>query len=296
MKNKIVIHKNTNYSKIIFKYLLALLPLVFYGLYKNGIILYLNKEINFIGMLKPLLFPTLGFIFGLLVNLIKEKKFNINLCVLNGLLVGMLVPLDTNIILFSIITFGLLYAYTLIEKKFKFNIACLIKILIILALIFVNKYNYANTMELASDYAYSFIDLLFGRQVGGVSTTSVVWIILGFIYLFTDYYYKKDIPIIAYLSYALVWVVTIFFNNDFNTILLNLIAATPIFAFVFIAPISEYSPASKNGKIIYAVLIGVISAILSIFINSFEAPLIAVLAISLLNDPIDNLLRQKITK
>lgn len=294
MKNKIVIHKNTSYSKILFKYFIALAPLVLYGLYKNGIILYVNKEISFLEIFKPLLYPILGLIIGLVVNFIKNKKINFDLTILNGFLVGMLVPINTNIIIFTILTFGLLYAFLLIQNKFRFNVACLIKLLIILVLLVLNKYNYGNLLETSSSYDFTFIDLLFGRQVGGVCASSFIWVVFGFIYLFTDYYYKKDIPIIAYLSYTAVILFSFIFTKDFHLVLTSLIAATPAFGFVFLAPISEYSPYTSTGKIIYAIILGVLTALLG-FVLKFEAVFIVILLLSISKDFFDRL-GQKMTK
>lgn len=294
MKNKIVIHKNISYSKIIFKYFIALIPLILYGLYKNGIILYVNQEIGILGILTPILYPVLGMFAGLLVNFIKNKKLIFDLMVLNGFLVGMLVPINTNLIIFSVLTFGFLYVSTLIQNKFKFNVACLIKLLIILFLVIINKYNYGNLLEVSSSYDFTFMDLLFGRQIGGVCASSFIWIIIGFIYLLSNYYYKREIPIIAYLSYVAVILCSFIFTNDFYLTLTSLIAATPLFGFVFLAPISEYSPYTNNGKIVYAILLGVLTALLG-FVIEYEAVFIIILLLSILRDTFDKIY-QKSTK
>lgn len=290
-----MIHKNCNCSKIINTWIFALIPLIIYGFYKNGIILYVNEEINFLNIFRPLLLPILGIIIGGLVNVVSKKKEIINLNLLNGLLVGMTLPLTTNIFIFSLITFGLLFANVFIEKKFKFNIACLIKLAVVIVLIILKQYGYANSLELLNTHAYNFMDILFGRQIGGVSSTSVIWIIVGFIYLLTNYYYKKEIPLIAYLAYSIICGLSFIFTKDISNTIDLLVSATPIFGFVFLAPISDYSPATFKGRILFAVLLGLFTAILS-FVIEIEAPFVAILVVSLLSPIIDNLFRQKITK
>ena len=63
-----------NIKSIITKYLLALLPLIIAGFYKNGIKLYIANYVGIIGMLKPLVYDALGFIIGALVNIIYETR------------------------------------------------------------------------------------------------------------------------------------------------------------------------------------------------------------------------------
>ena len=295
MKDKILIHKNGGYSKINIKWLIALLPLICYGIYKNGIIVYLNAEAGFVDILKPLLFPLLGVLSSLLINLItKDKILNLQ-NILNGLLAGMVVPINTNPFIFLVLTLVLLYISKLISQKININISCLIHLIVVGILFIMNNYSYANLLEATSSYAYNFMDLFFGRQIGGVSSTSVFFIIISFIYLLTDYYYKKEIPIFAYISYAVVVLLSFIWTNDINSTLKLLISATPLFAFVFIAPISIYSPYTFKGKMLYGILIGALTAVLSFFLE-LEAAFIVLLVLSALKEVFDNLMRQKMTK
>ena len=163
MKNDILIHKNSNTHNLLKKFFISLLPLILYGFYKNGILLYLNGAINFLSIFKPLLFPLLGFSSGLLINYITKKKIYINELSLYGLLIGMIVPLSTNILLFLIILLILLYISTILEKKVKVNTVCLIKIAIILLSLIFNCYEYGNINELNTVYDLYLRDILFGR-------------------------------------------------------------------------------------------------------------------------------------
>jgi len=73
MKNNILIHKNSNSNKIILKYIIALLPLLAYGFYKNGILLYLNDVIKIDKVFLILLYPLIGVLCAIVVNLIKYR-------------------------------------------------------------------------------------------------------------------------------------------------------------------------------------------------------------------------------
>lgn len=295
MKDNILIHKSGGVSKINIKWLIALLPLICYGFYKNGIIVSLNTELALINVLKPLLFPLVGGMSGIIINLItKNKMFSLE-NILNGLLVSMIVPINTNLLLFLGITLIFLYLNKFISTKININISCVIHLIIIGVLLIMNNYSYANSMENLGTHAYNFMDLLFGRQIGGVCSTSVFFIVAGFIFLITDYYYKKEIPIAAYLSYAAIILSSFIWTNDINNTFRLLIQSAPLFAFVFIAPLSIYSSYTFKGKILYGILVGALSAGLSFLIGS-EAVFVVVFLLSILKEPIDNLVRQKMTK
>lgn len=296
MKNEILIHKNYNLTKIYQKYFIALLPLIIYGFYKNGLLLYLDNSISFINMFKPLLFPILGAFSGLIVNLVLKKEFKFNPLILYGLIVGMIMPINTNIIIFGIAMIGLMFLANFLETKFSFNIVCFIKLLLVILLMILSSYEYGNVTEIAQNYAFSFIDILFGRGIGGVCSSSIVWIVAGFIYLIMDYYYKKEIPIYAIISYVIITLLSYLFIKDINIIISNVVSSSVLFAFIFIAPIANFSSYTKNGKLLFGILIGVITAVLTIFIGSFESAIIAILLASILKDFIDNIIRQKITK
>ena len=139
------------------------------------------------------------------------EEFKFNPLVLYGLMVGMIIPINTSIILFISGMLGSLFLIVFLEKKVSFNIVCFVKIAIIGLLIIFKNYEYANVTELSQAYAFSFIDMLFGRGIGGVCSSSIIWIIIGFVYLMMDYYYKKEIPLYAIVSYSAVTLLSYLF-------------------------------------------------------------------------------------
>lgn len=293
MKNNILIHKNYSFSKIFLKFVFALIPLILYGFYKNGILLYLDGSINLISIFKPIIFPLIGVFSGLLINYIKDHKFVFNELVLYGLLVGMIIPLKTNVLIFLILLPLLLYATTILEKKIKINSVSLIKIAIIGILMILGSYEYGNINELNSVYAVSIIDILFGRGIGGVCSTSIFLIVAGFCYLLSDYYYKKEIPIAATLMYSFVCLLSFFIIQDFDVVINNLMNSAPLFAFVFIAPITIYSSYTPKGKILFGILIGLLSGLLVLVLGGNEAPIISIGVVSAFKDLIDNIATKK---
>jgi len=293
MKNSILIHKNYDLSKMYLKYFIALIPLIIYGFYKNGLLLYLDEGTTFLGMFKPILIPFLGFVGGILVNYIFNKKIDISKYSLYGVLVAMMMPISTNIILFFVSVVLLQIVSNYLETKISFNSICFTKLIIILLLLLFNLHEYANSIEVSNEYAFSFIDIIFGRTVSGISTSSIIWIIISFIYLSLDYYYKKEIPIYAISTYMVVTLISWLFLKDHNIIINNILSPNNLFAFIFVAPISMYSSYTKKGKVLFGILIGFLTAL---FINIFsmEAAVIAILLVSLVKDLCDKKIQNKL--
>lgn len=294
MNNIVLLHKNYRLSKMYLNYFIALIPLVLYGIYKNGILLYLDGSINFYSILKPLLLPVIGGLLGVLSHYILKKEIKINKMVLNGFIIGMIMPISVNLIIFIISVLGLLLVSQYLENKFSFNVICFIKLIIVGILMLFKSYQYANLVELSRDYAFSFVDVLFGRGIGGICTSSILGIFLGFSFLLFDYYYKKEIPIYAMITYVIVHLISFVFIKDLSVVVNNIFASSIFFAFVFVAPLPYYSSATSKGKMFFGIAIGILTAILTFFLGVFESAFIAILLCSFFRDYFDK--RQMITK
>lgn len=295
MIEKVLMHKNSDVKKVYLKYFLALIPLIIYGFYKNGLLLYLDNRISFFVLFKPLIFPLIGGLAGLLVNYIKKKEIKFSDYALYGLLVGMIIPINTNIIIFSILIFSLLLLCNYLTSKLSFNNVAFIKLVLVLIVLIFNQYNYANAIELSNEYAFNFIDVLFGQTIGGVSSSSIIWILVGFFYLVFDYYYKKEIPLYSFVSYFGVILIFFLINHDLSFAINNFFASSIWFAFIFVAPLFMFSSYTRKGKIYFGALIGLLTGILIIFIGNMEAAYIAIFIVSLIKDILDKK-TQKITK
>ena len=69
--------------------------------------------------------------------------------------------------------------------------------------------------------------------------------------------YKKEIPVTGFITYYLLLLIKLIFTHDLTSSFF--INNNLIFAFVFIAPLSIYTPYSKKGCYIYGFLLGLIT-------------------------------------
>ena len=51
-ENNVYIHSQNNLKKIVFQYILCIIPLVFYGIYKNGFLLWNRDLMTFLAIFK----------------------------------------------------------------------------------------------------------------------------------------------------------------------------------------------------------------------------------------------------
>ena len=266
-------------NKLIKENILLLIPFIIYGIYKNGYLIYQKELIGFISIFKPLLLVLISGGIKCIIDIIKYKivKWDYNLVYV--ILIGMIMPYNINILLY-IVLFSLLYILLLyLEKYLKINKVCFIYLVLIIVNFIFKEFTFLNPLELKYSYSFEFLDYLFGRNIGGISTTSIILSLIAFVYLINNYYYKKDIPFVINIVYLSLTFIYLFITND-SSFLLN---SELIFASIFIAPLPEYSPYKINHQIIYSILIGIITFIISLIFNSIIAVYIAIFIVSELN-------------
>jgi Na+-translocating ferredoxin:NAD+ oxidoreductase RnfD subunit len=132
-------------------------------------------------------------------------------------------------------------------------------------------------MEISGIYKYTLIDQIFGHSVGGLYSTNSFLIILSLIFLLTDTYYKKEIPLYSYGLYIIILMFTAIIKQDMSFFLLHICNSSVLFALVFIATLSLFSPYTKKRTLIYSVLIGLLIIPLSLYFNFNEGVYIAIL-------------------
>lgn len=267
--------KNT-FKKIIITNILLLIPLIIYGIYKNGYLIYQKDLISIITIFKPLLLVLISLFIKLLYDLIKYKKILIDYNLLYVILIPMITPYNISYILYTII-FSI--AYILSNTKYiKINKVIFIYLIIILFNSIFNSFTYTNLLEQLYTYKFSFLDHLFGRNIGGISSTSIILSLISFIILLPSIYYKKEITISINISYLLLSnIYFIIFNN--SSYLLN---SEVIFASIFICNLNEYTPFKRNNCFLYGIVIGIITFIISILFNSVIAIYISTLLIDII--------------
>lgn len=295
MKN-IYVRDNNSILKISIKYFLALIPLMIYGFYKNGIQLLEKELVSVLGMLKPLLFIITGIVIGGLVNIISEKfikKQKISIIdalfssfhILYGLIIACLLSINTNYFLFVIITFTIL----LLSKIFKIksiNLIALTTLIIILLTYIFGEFSYLNLYESSTILNLNAVDYLIGRGSGGLATTFISGLIFSLIILLTEKTYKSEIPLYSIITFTIFIIIYAIYKSNIANIFEILFTNGILFSLIFVAPDSISSSYTKIGKIIYGLLTGILTFCLYL-INPTFACLGAILISSILSSVID---------
>ncbi|MCM1053849.1 MAG: RnfABCDGE type electron transport complex subunit D [Ruminococcus sp.] len=286
-----ILHNIKDKNNLLNSYLYALIPLLLFGFYKNGVLLYNNNLLNLKNALIPLYFYSISIIVAIIVSaLLKENyKENILIC----LILSVSISLNTNMFLYPILLFVLLFIIRVLNKKrvFKFNTTSLIRLFLLLSLL-IGSYSYLNIGEKLSKFNYNIMDIFLGYGIGGIGTTSIFLLIVGLIILSFNKYYKKIIPITASISYVLLSTIILLLTNNHNYVL-YLLNGSAYFIFIFLAADITVSPYSYIGKVIYGVLIGLVTSLLSFNSYYIEAGFISIFLISLLIPFINKLTNKK---
>ena len=281
--------KNSKTSDLVLNNIYLLIPLIIYGIFKNGYLIYEKGLINIFMILKPLYLVLIGFIIKIIIDLIKYKKVKIDYNLIYVIVIGMIMPYNIKILLY-IVTFTLTYIFSLfLEKYIKVNKVCLMYLIIVLVNALFNEFTFMSILEQNYVYRFDFFDLLIGRCIGGISSTSILFSLIAYTILINNYYYKKEIPFVINITYLTLAFIYFIITNNSN-LLLN---SELIFASVFVCTLPEYSPYKEKNQIVYGIMIALIAFIISMFFNSILSIYIATLILSLMQNIT---IRQKKTK
>ncbi len=257
-----MIHSGNSSKKIFLTYIITLLPLIIYGLYKNGLFVYLNYNNDILYIIKPLII----IIGSVLLGFIFDKIFKTNRNVLIALLISVAVPISINIyIYFIILGIGLW-----LSKYFKsINVVVIIKLFVMLIMYLLSDYTYLNDFQLNNEVLYNGVDLLLGNAHGGIGNTLIIYYIFAYIILLSTTIYKWGIPLIIIGSYSLISCIFIPFVG-FNELVFNMFNSQLLFVSVFVATIPFYSPIKFRHIFIYSLLIGLLASILVNLVSVYE--------------------------
>lgn len=299
MNDNVYIRHKTSIKTISLTRLFLILPLIIYGCYKNGVYLYLNKYVSLVEAFKPLILIMIGALVGALVNIIYLKlikrckdtfmdvlfsSFHIEY----GILLACVSSINTNIWLFA----ATLFIFFFISKFFKnrVNIMCIIFIIIYILSTLEGSYTFFNSYETSKIFSLNLLDYLTGRAPGGIASTHIILLLVAFFGLHISNTNKSEITIATTLSYSIPAIIYAFIVNQ--SVLDILFLYNYLFIFTLIATDSVTSCYTTTGKNIYGILIGVATFALRFF-NPVLAPFISILIISLFNNLIDRLMRNK---
>lgn len=252
-------------------YILSILPVIIFGFYKNGIVVHNHGYISLFLSLQYLVIPiviiVLSYVFEIYyyIGLKKDEDYHnvVNSLVpyINALCYLVCGPLDylwLTIPLIIVLDIGLKF----IDNKFTINQVALFKCILYLILMIMGIKSVANNYELTIEASNSFKNLFLGNYVGEIGVTSTLLVLVGYGILFFNSYYKKEIPIISLLCYAIVSVIIVLvLGTGFKTLLVDTVQSGLLFNLVFVGTISEATPVVKMGRIIYALLLGFLCAI-----------------------------------
>lgn len=272
--NKVYIHSKNIIDKYVLKYIYGLIPLVLYALYKNGIVLYNANLINFFSIFKVLYLIIISLIIYVIFSIITKRKLKLNLELLSILIIPLFMPYSINLIIYSISLFGLLFIDHYLSKILKYNNISFIILGIILVLVIFNSYNYLNPIEQTNNYSYSFLDLLFGRNPGGIAASSIIIGLILIIYYSIFTIYKQNIAISSIIAFLILTGIL----NNFN--INSLLNSNAVLSFILIAPELKNTPVSLRGTIIYGIVVGIISALLCQFVSIYTGAFIAIFIVS----------------
>ena len=280
--NNVYIHSHNDEKKYICFIMLLLFPFILYSIYKNGYLLYKHHLITIIGIFKPLVMLVLAVICSFILTRIKKKDFISYELLLNVLFV-VVTPPSTKLWLFSIFLFVLNALY--IFKKY--HLVSLGMSLISILLLLLKRLSFENIFEKTIKHSYTLIDYLLGKGPGGLCNTLLIMSVISLIVLSFKYNYKRQIPLLGFSVYYVLSLITFIICGKFDyDIFLN---NNVIFAFIFLAPISLFSPYTRGGCYIYALLLGIL-CYLSSFINVNVGVYIVIFALSLLSPIFDKII------
>lgn len=279
-------------------YILSVLPLIIFGYYKNGILVSQKGSLSFFLSLQYLIIPIviiiLSYVFETYYYIVVKKEDNIKNVVnsiapfVNVLCYLVCAPTDYLWISIPIIVI-LDILLKFINNRFSINQVALFRCLLYGIMMIIGHYSLSNYYEATLESSIVDPSLLFlGKGIGFIGTTSTLLAIVGYIVLLFNSYYKKDIPIVAFLGYAVVSIIVYFVGGlNFNELLINTFNSGLVFALVYVSSISVSTPVVNGGRFIYSILIGVLCAIMVNVLNFDIGIYFVILILSLLTPIFD---------
>lgn len=287
MNKSYIFSKENNHENYFF---LAVIPLLIYGLYKNGYLLISNHYITTRMLIKVIIYPLISILIAYLLGLIfkKNKKELLKF----GIIAGLTAPYNFNMIAYFSIVIGVMFLLMYVPNRLKINEpALLITILIILNSIYNNSVIF-NPMELTNQYKFSLFDLFFGRGVSFIYTSSIFWLLVSYLILTNIKTYKRNIFIYEFITYLICFFIYVICTKDFTSSAIIFLNGITFFSFIFLSPVNTSSPSINFEMKVYAIFTSLLSFILVFILKIFTGAVIAVLISSIIYRLYD-IIRQK---
>ncbi len=291
------IRSKNNTRKMMSRFSYALIPIIIFGFYKNGILPYIENEISILEMFKPLIFILLGGISTYITELIcvryilrkKNEEFDNYMensySTLPGILLSLILPLDTPIWLLLLggvvtIVFGRMLSGGFGKNIFNPTLIGKIFVVTIYSSAIVLYENMGTYETLLSPY--NIKDYLLGFIPGSIGETSALLCIAAYIYLAFKRVIKKKIPVIYVATvFILTWIIGRINGLGVWYPLYQILSGGLLFAAVFIATDPVTSPVTPIGQFLYAVCLGILTVFFRYLTPSSDGVLVSVLIMNI---------------
>lgn len=284
-----ILHYNKDKNHLVNTYYIALIPLLLFSFYKNGILLYQNDFISFWDMFLPFYFYIIGGLVGFLVAWISKR--DIKEFVLYGLILSCTISINTNMIVYPILMFVSLFVSSYLSLKKEFNILASTRLFLLLALL-LNSYSYLNVAEKLNAFNYGVFDLFFGYGVGGIASNGLFFVLLAFLILSFNKFYKKIIPMVASLVFFAFFLFLFLITKNISYLDL-LVNGSVYFGFVFVGADLYVTPSTKKGMTLYGTIIGLLTTILALFLPIYEVAYLSIFLCSFFVSVFDRFFEKK---
>lgn len=315
-------------SKMMIHLIIALIPIILFSFYKNGILPYIHSKTNIVGLFYPLIMVLTASLSTLVFEVLYAKIFlkekNLKKYIINsysfipGIFLALILPINTPI---SILIFGSFMASIVGKMLFGgfgnniFNPALIGRIFIIAtyAVVISNHGGYLNSYEvdtissatplsnaslvsgigtyetLVKPYG-SLLDFFIGTIPGALGETSALLCLLAFLYLTVTKTIKWRIPTFYVGTVFIMTLLIGLFNGlGFWYPFFQILSGGLMFGSVFMATDPVTSPTTPIGQVIYGLSLGILTVVLRYLTPYPEGVLTSILTMNMLVFIIDKI-------
>lgn len=279
-------------SRLYFTTFLCLIPLLLFGLYKNGVQLYKKDLVSFIEMIKPLIIIAMSIAGAFIGSFIREFKAknkdikkvinNNKIILLEAMIIAFLMPINSS----PIILFIFMIIMGLFFRRFELNRIASFYILIEVINKILGLNSFENLYEYSALAKYNGLDLFLGFSSGGICSTSIILILISLFILMNNKIYKKEISVYSIISFVVLTSIFYMIKGDYASILPKVFGYNIFFIYVFVAPNLYSSSYTEKGKILSGILIGILTFVLSL-VTYYGSAIIACFIVSILKGILD---------
>lgn len=308
-------------SKMMAHLIIALIPIILFSFYKNGVIPYYYNKVNLFGLYYPIIMVLITSLSTLVFEMIyakvvlKEKDLKTfvsnSYSIIPGIFLGLILPINTPI---SILILGSFVASIVAKMLFGgfgeniFNPALVGRLFIIstYAIVITGNGGYLNNYEvdtitsatplsnvqmvtgigsydaLVEPYG-TLLDFFIGTIPGAVGETSALLCIVAFVYLTITKTIKWRIPVL-YIStvFVMTFIIGALNGQGLWYPLFQIFSGGLMFGAVFMATDPVTSPTTSVGQTLYGLMLGLLTVVFRYLTPYPEGVLTSILTMNML--------------